>query len=207
MVLRRSPTVQTLLAFVLIYVLQGIERAFEFGSGWTPQGPASGAGSFALGLPLASRPWTILLSVYAHAGVGHLLANAIALVVVGFLVEHRTTRLRFHAFFAGTGAIAGVAHLYVTASLGSPTGVLGASGAVFALLGYAVTGNRAVAPVLAWIDPGRTVTLAAFAVVAVVVVLATASPGIALVAHFVGLLAGLVAGRVHLLRPGVLSGE
>lgn len=207
MVLRRSPTVQTLLAFVVIYVLQGIERAFEFGSGWTSQGPASGAGSFALGLPLASRPWTILLSVYAHASVGHLLANAIALVVVGFLVEHRTTRLRFHAFFAGTGAIAGVAHLYVTAALGSPTAVLGASGAVFALLGYAVTGNRAVAPVLAWIDPDRTVTLAAFAVVAVVVVLATASPGIALVVHFVGLLAGLVAGRVHLLRPRVSTGE
>lgn len=115
-------------------------------------------------------------------------------------MERRTTSARFHAFFLATGALAGVAHLYVTAALGTPTAVIGASGAVFALLGYAATGNRAVAPVLAWIDLGSRATLVAFVVLAVVVVVVTAGPKVALVAHFVGLLLGLVAGRLHLLR-------
>lgn len=188
-VLRRSPTVQTLAAFAVVFVLQVAGVAVGLG----PR-------AFALALPLAAHPWTIVLSVYAHAGVGHLFANALALVVVGLLVERRTTRARFHAFFAVTGALAGVAHLYVTALLGTPTAVIGASGAVFALLGYATTGNRAVAPLLARVDLGPRATLVAFVVVAVVVVLATAAPKVALVAHFTGLLLGLVAGRLRLLR-------
>lgn len=188
-VLRRSPTVQTLVVFAVVFAIQVAGGAVGVGPG-----------AFVLALPLDERPWTVVVSVYAHGGLGHLFANALALVVVGLLVERRTTRPRFHAFFVGTGALAGVAQLYVTAALGNPTAVIGASGAVFALLGYAAAGNRAVAPVLAWIDLGRTATLVAFVVVAVAVVLATAAPGVALVAHFVGLLLGLVAGRLRLLR-------
>lgn len=193
MVLRRSPTLQTLAAFGVVFALQVVGSVAGYGFG--PR-------SFALALPLAEHPWTIVLSVYAHAGVAHLLANSLVLVFVGFLVERRTTALRFHAFFVGTGSSAGVAHLFVTAATGPPAAVIGASGAVFALLGYAATGNRAVAPVLAWVDLGHRVTLVVFALVAVVVVLATAAPDVALVAHFVGLLLGLVAGRLRLLRSG-----
>lgn len=191
MALRRSPTLQTLGAFGVVFALQVVGSAL--GHGFGPR-------TFTLALPLAEHPWTILLSVYAHAGVAHLLANALVLVLVGFVVERRTTAVRFHAFFAGTGSTAGVAHLFVTAALGPSAPVIGASGAVFALLGYAATGNRAVAPVLAWVDLGHRVMLVVFAIVAVVVVLATAAPGVALVAHFVGLLLGLVAGRLRLLR-------
>lgn len=188
-VLRRSPTVQTLVVFAVVFAIQVAGGAVGVGPG-----------AFVLALPLDERPWTVVVSVYAHGGLGHLFANALALVVVGLLVERRTTRPRFHAFFVATGALAGVAQLYATAAVGNPTAVIGASGAVFALLGYAAAGNRAVAPVLAWIDLGRTATLVAFVVVAVAVVLATAAPGVALVAHFVGLLLGLVAGRLRLLR-------
>jgi len=187
--LRRSPTVQTLAAFAVVFALQVAGGAVGLG----PR-------AFALALPLAAHPWTVVLSVYAHAGVGHLFGNALALVVVGLLVERRTTHARFHAFFLATGALAGVTHLYVTAVLGTPTAVIGASGAVFALLGYAATGNRAVAPVLATLDLGLRATLVALVIVAVVVVFVTAGPKVALVAHFVGLLLGLAAGRLHLLR-------
>lgn len=192
MPLRRSPTFQTLAAFVVVFALDTVGRAV--GVGISPQW-------LALALPLVEKPWTVLTYVYAHAGLAHLIANSVALVVVGLLVERRTTPERFHAFFAGTGMVAGVAHLFVTAAAGSSTGVIGASGAVFALIGYALTGNRAVAPVLAWVDLDPRVTLVAFAVAAGVVALLSAAPGVALVAHFVGLLLGLVAGRLRLLRP------
>lgn len=189
--IRRSPTLQTLAAFLGVFALQGASAVVGFGVG--PR-------SFALAPPLTEHPWTVVLAVYAHAGMAHLVANSLVLLVVGFVVERRTTRLRYHVFFAGTGAAAGVAHLVATAALGAPTGVIGASGAVFALLGYAVTGNRAVRPVLAWVDLDPMVSAVAFAVVAVVVVLATAGPDVALVAHFVGLVLGLLAGRMGLLR-------
>lgn len=188
-ILRRSPTVQTLAAFVLVFAVEVVGRAV----GVDPR-------AFALALPLAEHPWTLVVATYAHAGLGHLVANALALLVAGLLVERGTTQLRFHAYFVTTGALAGVAQLYVSAALGRPTAVLGASGAVFALLGYAVVGNRAVTPLLARVDLGRTATLVAFVLVAAAVVLATAGPGVALVAHFAGLLAGLGAGRLRLLR-------
>lgn len=191
MVLRDSPTIQTLAAFAVVFALQSVGSVVGYGFG--PE-------TFVLRPPLVEDPWTVVLSVYAHSSVAHLLANSLVLVLVGLPVERRTTTRRFHAFFAGTGVIAGVAHMFLTAAVGSPTGVIGASGAVFALLGYAVTGNRAVAPVLAWMDLDIRVTLVVFAILAVVVVIATAAPGVALVAHFVGLLLGLVAGRLRLLR-------
>lgn len=189
--LRRSPTLATLAAFVAVF---GLQRA----AGAVGGAPAA----FVLALPLDAQPWTLVVATYAHASVSHLLANALALAVVGPLVGRRTSAARFHAFFVVSGALAGVAQVAVGAAMGRPTAVLGASGAVLAVVGYAVTGNRAVAPVLAWLDLGRSATLVAFAVVAVAVTLATAAPGVALVAHFVGLLVGLAAGRARVLRVG-----
>ncbi len=104
---------------------------------------------FVLAPPLTTNPWTIVTSVYAHSGLGHLVSNALALLVFGWPVARATTRWRFHAFFAITGAIAGVSQVALTGVFASmpfvpvaPTAVLGASGAVFALLGYLVASNR-----------------------------------------------------------------
>jgi membrane associated rhomboid family serine protease len=159
-----------------------------------------GTAWFALSLPLEVRPWTVLLATYAHAGPAHLFANALGLVLVGPLVEHGTTRLRFHAFFAGAGAIAGLSEVLVSGVTGPATAVLGGSGAVFALLGYAVTGNRVVGRVFDRVEVDRSLTLGLFVVVAAALTVATAAPGLALVAHFTGLLVGLLAGRRRLLR-------
>jgi hypothetical protein len=71
---------------------------------------------------------------------------------------------------------------------------------VFALLGYALVGNRVVGVVLNRVEIDRSLTLGLFVAVAAVLTVVTAGPGLALVAHFTGLLAGLVAGRWHLLR-------
>ena len=48
---------------------------------------------------------------------------------------------------------------------------------------------------------GTAGSLLLFAVLAAVVTLATAAPGVALVAHFTGFLVGLLAGRARLLHP------
>lgn len=99
-------------------------------------------GLFGLSPAVLVEPWILVTSVYAHGGPGHLLANLLGLVLAGAVVERVTTRLRFHAFFVSTGALAGLAEV-VPGSLSTlaPRGVLGASGAVFALPGYAIAGN------------------------------------------------------------------
>ena len=157
------------------------------------------AGAFALSTPLSLAPWTVLTSVYAHGSIGHLLTNAIALLLVGPLVERRTTRLRFHAFVVTTGAVAGIAQVILGGLVGPPRTVLGLSGAVFALGGYLLAGNVVSATLFDRLRLPPRVQFALFGLAAVLLTATTAAPGVALIAHAVGAFCGLVAGRVGLL--------
>lgn len=186
----RSPTLETLVVFVAVFAVQ---QAVALVS------QALAAGLFVLAPPISVRPWTLLSSVYAHSGVGHLVSNAVVLVLVGFAVERVTTRWRFHAFFAGVGMLAGVAQVAVTGILGPGTPVLGASGAVFGLAGYLLAGNAVTDAVLSWLPLGGRAKVVVLLAVAVAATLATAAPGVALVAHFTGFVLGAVAGRAKLL--------
>lgn len=182
------PTLTTLTLFAVVFAAQ--VAGFSYGLEAT---------TFALALPLDHRPWTVVLSVYAHANPAHLVANAVALLVVGPLVAYRTTSTRFHLFFVVSGAVAGVAQVLATIPYGSQP-VLGASGAIFGLLGYLLVGNGASEWALSWIPLGPLGRLVLFGALAAAVTLATASPGVALVAHFTGFLVGVVAGRFRLLH-------
>ena len=192
-----SPLLDLLAVFAVVYAVQLVADFANVTSGL-----------FVLSDPVSDRPWTILTSVYAHAGINHLLTNAAALVVFGYAVAAATTRLRFHLFFAVTGAIAGVSQILLTDILvGLPmvdatasTGVLGASGAVFALLGYLLASNRLVAGLGLIAKVPRWLTVLVFVVLALALTYVTASAGAALVAHFTGLLLGLVAGQFNILR-------
>ncbi len=158
------------------------------------------SGLFILAPPLLNPPWALVTSVYAHAGPGHLLSNAIIIVLAGSFVAWSTTRLRFHLFFITTGALAGVAEVLVGGVLGQPTAVLGASGAAFALVGYVIAGNPASAAALARLRVPPRVLLVVVAVVAGALTIAFSAPGSALIAHLTGAILGLVAGRFQVLR-------
>lgn len=182
-----APILELLSIFIVVYVLQVI-TAF-----------AGVVGSlFVLSPPVSENPWTIVTSIYAHDGFSHLLSNAIALVLFGWPVARATSRLRFHLFVVVSGSIAGITQILVS----DAAGVLGASGAVFALLGYLLAGNRLSSSLARIVRVPAWVTFAVFVVIAAAVTLATASPGVALIAHFAGLLVGLFAGRVGLLDTG-----
>lgn len=183
-----SPTVDLLLAFGAVYLVQQLGGVLGLGTAW-----------FALAAPLV-RPWTLITNVYAHASLGHLLANAVALAVVGVVLEQSTTRARFHGFVLVTGVIAAAAELLVAATLGTPVAVLGASGAILALYGYALTGNPIAGGLLAAVDLSRRARIVLVAGIALALTLATAGPGVALVAHFTGFVLGLAAGRRRVLR-------
>ncbi|EMA39519.1 rhomboid family protein [Halobiforma nitratireducens JCM 10879] len=185
-----------LAVFVVVYLLQGV-AAFV----------GAMTGLFVLTPPIVDNPWTIVTSVYAHAGIGHLLSNSVALMLFGWPIARTTTRLRFHVFFLATGALAGISQIFVTGVAAAvplvpatPTGgVLGASGAVFALLGYLVASNRFSSSIASIVEVPRWLTVLVFVGLAAAVTLATAAPRVALIAHFTGFFLGLLAGRAHVL--------
>lgn len=181
-----AAVVELLVVFVLVYALQLVTAL------------AGIVGSlFVLAPPVSEHPWTVVTSIYAHNGLGHLVSNSIALLIFGWPVARATTRLRFHSFVVVSGSIAGLTQIVLT----DVGGVLGASGAVFALLGYLLAGNRLSSSFASLVEIPTWLAVVVFVVVAAVLTLATASPGVALVAHFVGLVLGLVAGRLGVLDP------
>lgn len=193
-----SPIIELLFIFVLVFAVQLV----------TALGNLVEA-LFVLSAPLSENPWTVVTSVYAHGSIQHLVSNAIALVLFGWPVSRATTRARFHVFFAVSGAIAGVSQILVRDLLAAlpsgveqTPGVLGASGAVFALMGYLLASNRLSTEVASFVRVPAPLTLVVFVLVAGGVTLMTASPGVALIAHFTGLLVGLLAGRLRVLNPG-----
>lgn len=193
---QRSPTLELLVLFAVVFAVQSLFRLLP---------GISATLLFALGPDVLGRPWTLVTSVYAHASVPHLVSNAVALALVGFVLERSTTRLRFHAFFLATGVVAGLAEVvlggFLAAFSGGPVPlVLGASGAVFALFGYLVAGNRLSDILAGVVDVPDWLVLLAFVALAALITVATGSPGVALLAHFTGLLLGLLAGRLGVLE-------
>ncbi|OIB56231.1 rhomboid family intramembrane serine protease [Natrialba sp. SSL1] len=191
-----NPIFELLAIFGLVFLIQAITDLVGLMTGL-----------FVLTLPLVENPWTIVTSVYAHGGLWHLLSNSLALVVFGWPVARATSRARFHTFVLVTGSIAGISQVLLSDFAaaapivsGDPVGVLGASGAIFALLGYLITGNRLSAGFASIIDVPQWLTLIVFVGLAIVVTLTTAAPGVALIAHFTGFLLGLLAGRTRLLQ-------
>lgn len=194
-----SPTITLLLVFAVVFGIQTLVGMIA--------GPLASRSLFALSTPVMLNPWTVVTSVYAHGSVSHLAANAVALLFVGLLLERETTPFWFHAFFLVSGALAGLAEVWFASIVGSmlsgivaQVNVLGASGAIFALLGYLLTSNRLTDRVVGDFEVSPRVQLGLFAVVAAAITVATASQQVALVAHFTGLLLGLLAGRLHVLR-------
>jgi membrane associated rhomboid family serine protease len=186
-----SPTVQTLVIFLVVFTAQTIVGLLS---------ERLAFGLFVLAPPISLRPWTLLVSVYAHAGLTHLVSNAVVLLLVGFAVESVTTTWRYHAFFAGVGMVAGLSQVVVSGVFGQVSAVLGASGAVFGLVGYLLAGNPVTDAVLGWLPLSGRARIALLLALAAGMTLLTAAPGVALVAHFSGLALGLLAGRGRILQ-------
>jgi membrane associated rhomboid family serine protease len=189
MALRGRPTLQTLAVLAAVYLFQlaaGLARTVEYVL-------------FVLDPTVAARPWVLVTSVYAHSGVPHLLANAVPLVVLGPLVARRTTTRRYHVFFLTTGALAGLAEVYLGGAVGPPHAVWGASGAILAFLGYLLAGNVVSTRVLDRVALSARAQLVLFGLVVVAVTLAASGPGSAVIGHATGLACGLAAGRLGVL--------
>lgn len=84
--------------------------------------------------------WTFLTSMFMHGGLFHLFANMFSLLFLGSLVEKILGARRYLTFYLASGLFAGL--FFVLSALFFPadlnTFAVGASGAIFALVGLLV---------------------------------------------------------------------
>ena len=76
----------------------------------------------------------LIVSMFLHAGLMHLVGNMLFLWIYGDNVEHRLGRIAFLVAYLGTGCIATLTHAAFDA--GSPLPMIGASGAISGVLGF-----------------------------------------------------------------------
>lgn len=129
---------------------------------------------------LAFAPWQLVTAMFAHGSLEHLAMNMVSLWWLGTMLEKMQGTFRFALVYFASGIAGNLAF----ALLGSGYAV-GASGAIFGLLGaVAVMLHRhRESPIAKAILQGLLVML-------VLNVVNSFMPGIALEAHFGGLLAG-----------------
>jgi membrane associated rhomboid family serine protease len=90
------------------------------------------------GLPWT--PWTLVTSIFLHAGPLHLASNIFFLLIFGYVLEEQLNdRVKWIKIFFLTGIAGNLSFLAAYALFGPGAGVLGvgASGAVYGILGAA----------------------------------------------------------------------
>jgi len=168
---------------VVVFALQSIP-----GLGVT--GALQFAPAYVLPIPGAPfEPWRMLTSVFTHGSILHLLLNMYTLFVFGSGLERLLGRWRYLALFLISGLGGSVAVVLLGDPLG---GVVGASGAIFGLMGAFFVINRHLG--------GSSIQLVVL--VAINLAYGFFVPGISWQAHLGGLAVGLLVSFIYVrTRP------
>ncbi|WP_415950797.1 rhomboid family intramembrane serine protease [Streptomyces sp. KLOTTS4A1] len=155
---------------------------------------------------------TPVTALFVHGSWLHLLGNMLFLYVFGQMAEQRLGHLRFAVFYLGCGALA--LCVYALANADSEQTLVGASGAISAVLGaflrlFPKARVTSLLPFLfflplrfpAWIVLPFWVTLQWLAAQR-----AGSGPGVAYLAHLAGFCLGFLYAWGHCLRTGRRSG-
>ena len=182
--MRKMPVTATLLAMnVAAFVLSMLVPAVgTYGMLW-PEAVLSG-GAW----------WMLLTSMFLHGGIMHLACNMLSLVWLGPESEQRNGHLKFLILYLLGGIGGGLAHIAWEMHAGTGVPALGASGAIFALLGNY---GYALLTVRKRVGAGKSPVLdrawSSFAAcLAINVVIGFSDPEIAMAAHVGGFVAGVL---------------
>jgi rhomboid protease GluP len=142
------------------------------------------------------QAWRLGSSVFLHSGFVHLALNMLSLYFLGSFVENAFGRGRFLALYLLSGLSGGIAYLYFG---GFDTPAVGASGAIFGLLG-GILGYALRRGTFSWQNPMIRQLLI---LLAINVWIGLSIPNVSNTAHMGGLAGGLVFG--FLVAPSVYS--
>ena len=133
------------------------------------------------------EPWRIVLSIIGHGSVEHLFGNLFSLLLFGLILEVLVGWKRTLALFVVAGLLVGFA-----TPLSPYDRVIGASGAIFALIGALVV-LRPMMPIWATVVP-LPMFLAGLVYVLIDLLGIIYPAGTANASHLVGMVVGLAAG-------------
>ena len=131
--------------------------------------------------------WLLLTSMFLHAGFVHLSLNMLSLYFVGSFTELTFGKARFLALYLISGLAGGIAYLYFG---GFTTPAVGASGAIFGLLG-GIFGYTLRQGTFSWENPLIRQLLI---LTALNIAFGLSVAGISTTAHIGGLTGGLIFG-------------
>jgi len=146
-------------------------------------------------LTLDGQPWRLVTNVFVHFGVVHLLANMVALLSAGAIVERLFGPLAFAALYLAAGITGSLASTVIHPIVVSA----GASGAIFGVygaLGALALSQRGAIPSVVISKLGGV----AGSFIVYNIVFGATHAGIDNIAHLGGLVGGASAGAL-LLRP------
>ena len=137
-------------------------------------------------------PWQLLTYGFVHGDFMHLFFNMLAVFMFGPPLESVWGERRFATYYLTAIIGAGICQLIVSAVTGSPASVVGASGAVFALLlGYGMLfPNQRVMLLFPPIPMKARTFVILFGVGALVLGFTGWQPGVAHFAHLGGMITG-----------------
>ncbi|WP_135302379.1 rhomboid family intramembrane serine protease [Haloarcula amylovorans] len=142
--------------------------------------------------------WTWVTSVFSHQPFSfyHILGNGIIIYFFGRLVEQQLGSKKYAIFFLASGMLAGLGQIGLQmVQSGGGYGVLGASGAALAILGFLTVLKPDLRVYLYFLIPVPIWAITGFYLL--LSVLGTLSPGAA------GLLGGNIAHTAHLIGLGI----
>lgn len=172
-----------LLVCVVVYLLSVIFPGFVYG--YLALNPAN----------LMQQPWTLITHMFVHANFDHLFFNMLFLFFFGTELERRVGEAKFLQIYLLSGIVAALAQLLI-----SPASLVGASGALYGVLGCLAIIAPEIRVLIFFVIPLSI--RAAVVLFALVDFLSVGSAdNIAHMAHIAGLLVGLAYGYAMKKQP------
>lgn len=136
--------------------------------------------------------WHFLTYMFTHATVSHFIFNMLSLYIFGTAVERRIGSREFILYYILTGVLSGVASYAMFYMANTNTVLLGASGAIYALLMlFSVLYPRSVIYVFGLVPVQAPVLIILYFIIELISGL-TAHDGVAHMTHLSGLVFGLL---------------
>ena len=133
--------------------------------------------------------WRFVTPVFTHAQLWHLVANLLSLTYLGSLVEKYLTKTEYLFVYLETGIISEIATTIVYSLFRPETIGFGASGAIYGLMGFIIT---------TVVDDKKDRLKVLIVVIVSAIGVNLFIPNVGNVAHFAGLISGLVFGFIFM---------
>lgn len=133
--------------------------------------------------------WRFVTPVFTHAQLWHLVANLLSLTYLGSLVEKYLTKTEYLFVYLGTGIISEIATTIAYSLFRPETIGFGASGAIYGLMGFIIT---------TVVDDKKDRLKVLIVVIVSAIGVNLFIPNVGNVAHFAGLVSGLVFGFIFM---------